>query len=45
MRMPFLYEQHAVSPPERGRFTDEEAVDLMLNNIDVWEETMSFYEI
>ena len=45
MRMPFLYEQHAVSLLARGRFTDKEAVDLMLNNVDVWEETMSFYEI
>ena len=35
----------AVSLLARGRFADKEAVDLMLNNVDVWEETMSFYEI
>lgn len=42
---PFLHQREAVSLLAKGRFTDEEAVDLMLNNVDVWEETMSFYEI
>ena len=43
--MAFLLSRNVVPLVAKRPFTDEEAVDLMLNNVDAWKETMSFYEI